>query len=134
MLSRRQMIRRSAMGIAALAASPRLLAQLASKPRDPICGPKALLKTALGSVAKSSPFLTPFVDPLRLPPVLRPALRGKTHFYALTMKAGLAKLHRDLPTTVVWGFNGLYPGPTIRAVKGEPVVVRQIHHLPHHAD
>lgn len=132
MLSRRKMIHRSALGVAALASAPNLLAQLVAKPGDPICRPSASSKSAARSLAKSSPALTPFVDALRIPPVLTPAVRGKTHFYTLTMKAGLSKLHRDLPTTIVWGFNGLYPGPTIRAFKGQPVVVRQINHLPDH--
>jgi spore coat protein A, manganese oxidase len=132
MLNRRQMIHRTALSSAALALPAGALAQLVGKPRDPICGPNAFLNAAQRSKAKSSPLLTPFVDPLRIPPTLVPAVRGKTHFYALTMKAGFAKLHRDLPTTVVWGFNGLYPGPTIRARKGNPVVVRQINYLPDH--
>lgn len=76
--------------------------------------------------------LTPFVDALKIPPVLTPVMRGKTRLYTLTMKAGLAKVHRDLPTTVVWGFNGLYPGPTIKVVKGEPAIVRQINQVPDH--
>ena len=132
MITRRQMIRRSVLGIAALASAPRAFAQLVSKPGDPICAPLTFLKSARAAVAKSSPVLAPFVSPLRIPPVLTPIVRGKTHFYTLTMKAGLSKLHRDLPTTVVWGFNGLFPGPTIRAVKGNPVVVRQINHMPDH--
>jgi spore coat protein A len=44
----------------------------------------------------------------------------------------LSKIHRDLPATIVWGYNGLYPGPTIRATKGHPVVVRQINQWPDH--
>ncbi len=46
------------------------------------------------------------------------------------MREGLTKVHRDLPSTVVWGYNGLFPGPTIKAVRGQPVVVRQINRLP----
>lgn len=133
MITRRKMIHRGALGLVALAAPSKLLAQLVAKPGDPICRPTVLVKSAARSLAKSSPILTPFVDALRIPPVLAPAVRGKTHFYTLTMRAGLAKLHRDLPTTVVWGFNGLYPGPTIRATKGQPVVIRQVNHLPDHA-
>jgi spore coat protein A, manganese oxidase len=107
MLNRRKMIRNSALGIAALLASPRrVLAE------------------------DSSPLLTPFLDPLRIPPVLTPVVRGKTHYYTLTMRAGLTRLHRNLPRTVIWGFNGMYPGPTIKAIKGHPVVIRQIHQLP----
>jgi spore coat protein A len=109
------MIRNGALGLAGLLAAPRgLFAQHQPMPSG------------------SSPVLAPFVDALRVPPVLQAAVRGKTRFHTLTMRAGLMKLHRDLPTSVVWGFNGLYPGPTIRATKGQPVVVRQINHLPEH--
>ena len=137
MLNRRRMIRLSALGLAGAATARSALAEAFQRARvkkkEPVCGPGALFLAASQSVAKSSPVLEPFVDPLRIPPVLNPIVRGKTHFYTMTMKAGLAKLHRDLPTTVVWGFNGLYPGPTIRVPKGSPTVVRQVNQLPDHA-
>src|SRR3954464_12734260 len=111
MLTRRRMLRNSALGLAALALRP-----------DRV---RAAMNMEMGA-SGTSPALTPFVDALRIPPVLTPTLRGKTQFYTLTMQAGLAKVHRDLPTTVIWGFNGLYPGPTIKATKGQPVVVRHV--------
>src|SRR6188768_3621354 len=116
MLTRRRMLRNSAFGLAALAMGPALLG-------------REMNMLAMG-VAGTSPRLTPFVDALRIPPVLKPTLRGKTQFYTMTMRAGLAKVHRDLPATVIWGFDGLYPGPTIKATKGQPVVVRHISRLP----
>ena len=116
MLTRRKMIGRLALGAAGMAGGPWRLLAHNDDPHLPAAG--------------SSPILAPFQNALPIPPVLQPVRRGKTQFYTLTMRAGLAKLHRDLPSTVIWGFNGLYPGPTIRARKGEPVVVRQINHLP----
>lgn len=83
-----------------------------------------------GTPAGVSPELTPFVDPLPIPPESVPVLHGRTRIHTLVMQAGLARLHRDLPRTVIWGFNGLYPGPTLRAVRGEPLIVRQINRLP----
>ena len=130
MLNRRQMIRRSALSLVALGFTPRVEAQTWRGLREVICGTQSLFKAA--ATVQSSPALEPFVDPLPVPPVLVPVVRGKTRLYTLTMKAGLARLHRDLPTTVVWGFNGLFPGPTIRATRGYPVVVRQINQLPDH--
>jgi len=115
MLSRRQMLRKSALGLAALSLMPR----------------RVLAQMDMDSDASGvSPMLAPFVDPLRIPPVLTPVLRGKTEYYTMTMRAGLAKIHRDLPTTVIWGFDGLFPGPTIRATKGQPVVIRHVSRLP----
>jgi spore coat protein A len=115
MLNRRQMICQSTLAAAWMAAPRRLLA---ISPHSHASG--------------TSPRLAPFQDPLRIPPVLTPIARGKTSFYTMTMRAGLTKLHRDLPPTVVWGFNGLYPGPTIQAVRGSPVVIRQFNQVPDH--
>ena len=78
----------------------------------------------------TSPILTPFVDPLPIPPVLKPKKVGKSDTYQLTMQASVVKCHRDLPGTTVFGFNGLYPGPTIRAAKGRQVQITQLNNLP----
>ncbi|WP_281368179.1 multicopper oxidase family protein [Neobacillus endophyticus] len=39
-------------------------------------------------------------------------------------------LHRDLPESTVWGFEGSYPGPTIEVLSGERVFVKWINDLP----
>src|SRR5688572_2385913 len=70
MLSRRQMIRNTSLGLAGLLMGPR---QLLAGGHEP---------------SGTSPMLTPFVDALRIPPVLTPVMRGKTQHYTLTMKAG----------------------------------------------
>ena len=131
------MLRHSALGLAALATARAAVAEAVQRPKlklkEPFCGPGVLFQPASQPGAKTSPPLEPFVEPLRIPPVLNPVVRGKTHFHTLTMRAGLAKLHRDLPPTVVWGFNGLFPGPTIRVPKGCPAGVRQVNQLPDHA-
>jgi spore coat protein A len=78
-----------------------------------------------------SPPLTPFVDPLPIPPVLKPVVRKGIEYYTLTMKPGAQKCHRDLPVTSnVLGFDGVFPGPTIRVRKGRPVSVTQVNNLP----
>ncbi|MDB6055128.1 MAG: Spore coat protein [Verrucomicrobiales bacterium] len=115
MLNRRHMLRNSALSLAAFCAMPeRLFGQMAMD-MDP---------------SGTSPVLSPFVDALRIPPVLTPVMRGKTQHYTMTMRAGLTKVHRDLPMTVVWGFDGIYPGPTIKATKGKSVVIRHVSRLP----
>ncbi|GCE07300.1 multicopper oxidase family protein [Dictyobacter aurantiacus] len=40
------------------------------------------------------------------------------------------KLHRDLPPTTVWGYNGTYPGPTFEARTNKPIWVQWINQLP----
>ena len=61
--------------------------------------------------------LAKFVDPLPIPSVLAPntTLHAGIDYYAITMTQFTQKLHRDLPPTVLWGYNGQYPGPTIEA-------------------
>ncbi|HMP82204.1 MAG TPA: multicopper oxidase family protein [Verrucomicrobiota bacterium] len=115
MLNRRRMLRNSALGLAALALNP----------------VRALGNMNMNmSPGGSSPWLTLYKDALNIPPVLKPEIRGKTHYYTVTLQTGLARTHSDLPPTPVWGFNGLYPGPTIKATKGQPVVVRFVSQLP----
>jgi spore coat protein A, manganese oxidase len=40
------------------------------------------------------------------------------------------QLHRDLPPTTVWGYNGMYPGPTFEVLRNHPILVRWENHLP----
>jgi len=40
------------------------------------------------------------------------------------------KLHRDLAPTLLWGYNGAYPGPTFEAHRGEPIRVLWRNALP----
>jgi spore coat protein A len=80
-----------------------------------------------------SPVLNPntiekFVDPLPILPVANSA--GKQHHYRLEMVEILAKVHRDLPATRMWGYNGSSPGPVIETRSGHSVTVEWVNHLP----
>ncbi|HVT61359.1 MAG TPA: multicopper oxidase [Thermoanaerobaculia bacterium] len=75
--------------------------------------------------AQASPALTPFVDPLPIPPVLPRASR-----YDIHMRQFRQKLHRDLPPTKLWGYNGRYIGPTFEVRSGSPVDVQWLNDLP----
>ena len=68
-----------------------------------------------------SPPLTPFVDALPLPS----RLIATEHDGRLTVRirVGEHRFHRDLPASSVWGFEGMVPGPTIEAERGQPVTV-----------
>ena len=75
----------------------------------------------------------PFQVPFAYPPVLQPV--GKTgdgkSFYNITMQAQKVQiLPSGYPATTIYGYNGITPGPTIVARRGEPIVVRQINNLP----
>jgi spore coat protein A len=71
--------------------------------------------------------LAAFVDPLPVPPVLRPE-SGK--LLTVRMAASQQKLHRDLPPTELWTYNGSYPGPTIEARSGQAFDVSWDNGLP----
>jgi spore coat protein A len=73
------------------------------------------------TTATSAGMLTPFVDQLPIPPVIRPSANGVTH---IRMLPALQKIHRDLPATPIWGFNGTWPGPTIEVRSGAPVQIK----------
>ena len=71
-----------------------------------------------------------FRNPLRIPPLLEPAVdaQGKKRF-RLTLQPGASELApgRHVET---WGANGTYLGPTLRAARGDRVAVDVANHLP----
>lgn len=72
-----------------------------------------------------------FVDELPIPPVLTPLSQGEdSAYYEVEMKCGSHKFHRDFDETLIYGFNGIYPGPTIETRTGETLHVKWINHLP----
>ncbi len=81
--------------------------------------------------AEAQVSLRPFVDALPIPRVIAPDgwLDGDPLF-SVTMQVFRQKLHRDLPATTLWGYNGQYPGPTFEARRGQPIAVRWMNNLP----
>jgi spore coat protein A len=71
--------------------------------------------------------LTPFVDPLPLPP--RWPAREHAGRLEVRIRRGVHRFHRDLPESRIWGFEGCVPGPTIEAERGHPVRVEWINEL-----
>jgi FtsP/CotA-like multicopper oxidase with cupredoxin domain len=51
-------------------------------------------------------------------------------FYQLDMMETQVKMHPDYGPTTIWGFDGMVPGPLIRATYGEPILVRYRNRLP----
>jgi spore coat protein A, manganese oxidase len=82
--------------------------------------------------------LSPFVDPLPIPPIAKPAgLRPdpfdpsrKLPFYRLSIKEIEAKVHRDLPATRFWSYGGSVPGPTVETRSGAGILVEWANELP----
>ena len=71
----------------------------------------------------------PFMVPLALAPVLTPVrTTATTDYYMVTMRQANRELIPGLQTPI-WGYNGIVPGPTIKARQGREVVVRQVNYL-----
>src|SRR5947208_1136641 len=105
----------------------------------------------------ASPHVTPFVDPLNIPPIkqavskLTPAPtvcpnvaagEGRTlchqgftqfppqKFYSISQRAAQLRVSSSLPVQTLWTFDGVSPGPTYVAHYGEPILVRNNNNLP----
>ena len=75
--------------------------------------------------------LTPFVEPLPIPPVLQPDNPGQTPLhYTVSVQPATQSVHPDLPATNIWAYNGAWPGATIVARKGVPIEVTYVNSLP----
>ena len=86
----------------------------------------------LGIKHSCNPTTPRFTVPLRIPPELRPVRRDEaTDYYEIAQKEAFVEI---LPgqRTRVWGYEGMFPGPTIRALRGRKVVVRHSNQLKIH--
>ncbi len=90
------------------------------------------------SMALDPSTLKPFVDPLPLPAVMKnsgmrpdPDDAAKSvPFYRVAMEEIHQKVHRDLPPTRMWGFNGSSPGPIFETRSGQGLMVEWANQLP----
>jgi spore coat protein A, manganese oxidase len=75
--------------------------------------------------------LKKFVDALPLPGVMAPSgLLDGAPVFDVTMRQIRQKLHKNLPSTTVWAYNGTYPGATFEVRSGQPIAVRWKNDLP----
>jgi spore coat protein A, manganese oxidase len=82
------------------------------------------------SATITSPRVEPFGVPLPIPPVLDPARTDRTaDYYEITQRVARQEILTGLKTEV-WGYDGIFPGPTIEATRGREVVIRQKNELP----
>ena len=71
-----------------------------------------------------------FRTPLPIPPTARPArVAAKADHYVVTQRVADVRLLPDR-TTRIWGFDGVFPGPTFRGRRGRPMVVTVRNELP----
>jgi spore coat protein A len=75
--------------------------------------------------------LAPYLDALPIPPVATPTIgtTGLEATYDMEIVQVQQKLHRHLPPTTLWTYDGVYPGPTILATRDLPVTVNWINNL-----
>jgi hypothetical protein len=72
-----------------------------------------------GSRQPRSPLLREFVDPLlRLRPARQVGDLEGSPLYDIAAKPVRQTLHRDLPPTALWAYDGHFPGPTLDVRRG----------------
>jgi len=77
-----------------------------------------------------APLPSPFQAPLPIIPTLKPERAdSNTDVYEVTVRSAAARILNGLDTTI-WGYNGLFPGPTIEAWVGRRVSLRLRNTLP----
>jgi spore coat protein A, manganese oxidase len=72
--------------------------------------------------------LASYVTPLAVPPVIRN--QPGTAPVQVRMIPFKHQAHRDLPAGTMWGYNGMWPGPTFESRRGDSLFVRWINQLP----
>ena len=121
-VSRRALLRAGVLGAGA-AAIPAGLAG---------CGwPVNENESSAGAVLASKADLPqPFTSRLPIPPVLEPVRSDETgDYYEITQRTARVRILPKLRTPI-WGYDGSFPGPTIHARSGRPVLIRQHNRLP----
>ena len=89
--------------------------------------PRVVTSAARRAQAKS--VFAPFARDLPIAPTLAPVSTSQgVDVYEVDIKEGLAEILPGFETPI-YGYEGVYPGPTIRAVKGRPAIVRQKNNL-----
>ena len=82
--------------------------------------------------------LARFVDPLPIPKVKQPDgtrpdphdARRQIPFYRVSMREAHVRVHRDVPATSFWTYDGAMPGPTFETRAGQPLLVEWRNELP----
>jgi len=78
----------------------------------------------------AAPLPAPFSVPLPIPPVARPVRSdASTDFYEIAVRSAAARILPGLETAI-WGYDGIFPGPTIEARSGRKVSLLLKNRLP----
>jgi spore coat protein A len=129
MINRRELLRMGLCGGAGLLAAPgKLLAQAPAMPSGMDMPATSLQPAPSPATHHAGPpvALASYVTPLAIPPVIRPgAAPIQIHMHPFRHRA-----HRDLASAAMWGYNGMWPGPTFEVRKGQAISVKWLNQLP----
>ncbi|MGA4838947.1 O-aminophenol oxidase PhsA [Streptomyces sp. G45] len=74
--------------------------------------------------------LAPYVARLPIPPVLRPAGGDPLRETEIAVRPTWVRLHPQLPPTLMFGYEGSVPGPTIEVRRGERIRIAWTNRVP----
>jgi len=81
-------------------------------------------------LASRRPLPRPFTTRFRVPPVLVPTRSDADgDHYDIVQRPAIVEILPGVRTPI-WGYNGRFPGPTIRSTSGRPVIVTHRNELP----
>ncbi|MER5525342.1 O-aminophenol oxidase PhsA [Streptomyces sp. NPDC002677] len=83
-----------------------------------------------GEAAPAPGELAPYVTPLPVPPVLRPGTGDVLRETEIALRPTWLRLHPQLPPTLMWGYDGQVPGPTIEVRRGQRVRIAWTNRIP----
>ncbi|MEU3655863.1 O-aminophenol oxidase PhsA [Streptomyces sp. NPDC032161] len=74
--------------------------------------------------------LVPYADPLPVPPVLRPRSDDPLRETEIAVSPTWVRMHSQLPPTLMWGYDGMVPGPTIEVRRGQRIRIAWTNRVP----
>ncbi|MGW0656918.1 multicopper oxidase domain-containing protein, partial [Streptomyces umbrinus] len=87
-----------------------------------------------GDAVRATGELEPYVSPLPVPPVLRPASGDVLQETEIALRPTWVRLHPQLPPTLMWGYGGSVPGPTIEVRRGQRVRIAWTNRIPRESE
>ncbi|WP_416484865.1 O-aminophenol oxidase PhsA [Streptomyces sp. CL12] len=89
---------------------------------------------ATGEKKREPGELRPYVAPLTVPPVLRPGGADVRRETEIALRPTWVRLHPQLPPTLMWGYDGHVPGPTIEVRRGRRIRIAWTNRVPRDAE
>ena len=92
-------------------------------------GSAALLHLAVARPLRAHSAIPQFRNPLPIPPVLQPVRRDSAaDYYEIAQRDASVEIIPGMRTRI-WGYDGIFPGPTIEARRGRAAVVTHTNRL-----